>query len=221
MKQLNGSIITLAGFYGTWQHNETKRMQTGALPPRWRATIAGFLAPPRNIVRVAKFHWIRFNMASGIYLSFSVWLNNAKKTRRTENFVWGKAGLTSFTSLLSLRVEVFTCLGFGLKPTTLKSLKTFFFSLYKRTYIFRLKDMTYHLVLLLCLWRSWGSLDAVLWGCAWHAAPRHQDHDVPNIGDIGYSPQRVVHHRLLQGKVSQRQPSYHLFANTFSFFWSV
>lgn len=198
-----------------------KRMQTGALPPRWRATIAGFLAPLRNIVRVAKFHWIRFNMARGIYLSFSVWQceENPTDWKVCLRKSWiDKFHIFTFSACWSRHLSRLWA-----KPSTLKSLKTFFFffSLYKRTYIFRLKDMTYHLVLLLCLRRSGGSLDAVLWGCAGHAAPRHQDHDVPNIGDIGYSSQGVVHHRLLQGKVSQRQPSYNLSVNTFSFFWSV
>lgn len=68
------------------------------------------------------------------------------------------------------------------------------------TYIFRLKDMAYHLVLLLCLWCPGRSFNTVLGGCAWHPASRHQDHNVPNVCDVGYSTECVVHHRLLLAK---------------------
>lgn len=68
------------------------------------------------------------------------------------------------------------------------------------TYIFRLKDMAYHLVLLLCLWCPGRSFNTVLGGCAWHPASRHQDHDVPDVCDVGYRTECVVHHRLLLAK---------------------
>lgn len=33
-EQPNASIITLAGLYRPWLHNESQRMQTGAVPPQ-------------------------------------------------------------------------------------------------------------------------------------------------------------------------------------------
>ena len=73
------------------------------------------------------------------------------------------------------------------------------------TYVLRLKDMAYHFVLLLCLRCPRRSLDAVLGGRAWHPASCHQDNDVPNVSDVGYGTERVVHHRFLQ----VYQPSSH------------
>lgn len=60
--------------------------------------------------------------------------------------------------------------------------------------------MANHLVLLLGLRCPRRGFDAVLRGRPGHAAPGHQHHDVPDVGDVGYGAQRVVHHGLLKGE---------------------
>lgn len=67
----------------------------------------------------------------------------------------------------------------------------------RRTYILRLEDVTDHLVLLLGFRCTRCGFDAVLWGRSRHPPPRHQDHDVPDVGDVGDGAQRVVHHGFL------------------------
>lgn len=78
----------------------------------------------------------------------------------------------------------------------------------QRTYIFRLKHMAYHLVLLLRLGCPGRGFDTVLGGRARHPASRHQHHDVSNVSDVGNGTQRVVHHRFLsyQRKSGQTRP---------------
>lgn len=68
------------------------------------------------------------------------------------------------------------------------------------TYVFGLKHVADHLILLLPLLGTRGGLDAVLGGRPGHAAPGHQHHDVPNIRDVGDGAQGVVHHGFLPGE---------------------
>ena len=70
------------------------------------------------------------------------------------------------------------------------------------TYILRLKDVADHFVLFFGLRGPWRCLNAVLRRHAWHPPPRHKHHDVPDISDVGYGAQCVVHHCFLDGAVS-------------------
>jgi len=73
------------------------------------------------------------------------------------------------------------------------------------TYILRLKDMANHLVLLLCLGCTRCSFDTVLRGCSRHSASRHQNHNVPNVSDVGDGAQGIVHHRFLSAEQPKHQ----------------
>lgn len=97
-EQPNASIITLAGFYRTWRHNESERMQTGAVPPQQHtldfclrrqtlSTLPSFTESAS--ARQAEFTW-----------GFSVRLNNGKKT-------WFDSKTLSCSDSW---VDVFTCI---------------------------------------------------------------------------------------------------------------
>ena len=66
-------------------------------------------------------------------------------------------------------------------------------------YVLRLKDVADHLVLPLSILGRVGGFHVLLGVGARHAPAGHQHDDVPDVCDVGDGPQRVVHHRLLEG----------------------
>lgn len=60
--------------------------------------------------------------------------------------------------------------------------------------------MTDHLVLPFSILGWVRGLHILLGVGAGHPPAGHEHDDVPNVCDVGNGPQRVVHHRLLEGK---------------------
>lgn len=69
----------------------------------------------------------------------------------------------------------------------------------KHPYILGLEDMADHLVLPLSILGWVGGFHILLGVGAGHPPAGHQHDDVSDVCDIGNGPQRVVHHRLLEG----------------------
>ena len=67
-------------------------------------------------------------------------------------------------------------------------------------YIFRLEDMADHLVLPFSILGWVGGFHVLLGVGAGHPPAGHQHNYVPDICDVGNGPQRVVHHRFLEGR---------------------
>lgn len=193
-----------------------KRIQTGAQSLHRLATNTEFLAPPCNTVHAAKSCWICFNITSQNFLKnvyilqvifVTTWSEHEKKKEIRPNKI--KLGLRNICRINIIISDNWAAKIISDNPTMqsvigLLSLDADAYTIYpmntltwKHTHVFRLKDMAYHLVLLLWLRCSRCSFNTVLWGCARHAASCHQDHNAPNICNIGYSTERVVHHRLL------------------------
>lgn len=69
----------------------------------------------------------------------------------------------------------------------------------RHPYILRLKDVANHLILPFSILGWVGGFHVLLGVGARHSPACHQDDDVPDVCYIGDGPQRVVHHRLLEG----------------------
>lgn len=67
-------------------------------------------------------------------------------------------------------------------------------------YVLRLKDMADHLVLSFSILGWVRGLHILLGVGARHPSAGHQHDNVANVCDVGNSPQRVIHHRLLEVK---------------------
>ena len=78
-------------------------------------------------------------------------------------------------------------------------------------YIFRPEDMADHLVLPFSVLGWVGGFHVLLGVGAGHPPAGHQHNYVPDICDVGNGPQRVVHHRFLEGRRERLvSPEHHL-----------